>query len=149
MFILYNLHNGSVLLTNKRCMEQLEWTQILSIQNVWAAQQISPKIAKPKVLWYSSIIEQHFHFSINNWSVLRQSNIFFIFQNGWVDFREAFYVALCFITLHSMLKVSKYKVYWLMDFPLINSWACLEGRNHNLYFEVAHPIVIQKSNNYK
>jgi len=36
--------NGSVLSTNNQCMEQLERTQILPMQNVWAAQQISLKI---------------------------------------------------------------------------------------------------------
>ena len=44
-------HNGSVLLTNEQCTKQLEWTQILLIQNVWAAQQISTKIRPNFWVW--------------------------------------------------------------------------------------------------
>ena len=49
---------------------------------------------------------------------------FLLFKAGLI--REAFYAILCFITLRNKLKMSEYKVYWLTDFPLINSWVCLE-----------------------
>ena len=48
---------------------------------------------------------------------------FRIFRNGWIACRDAFHVFL-FITLHNELKISEYKVYLLMDFPLIYYEAC-------------------------
>ena len=42
MFHLHNIQNGSVLLMKEGCTEQ---TQISPIQNVYAAQQISPKLS--------------------------------------------------------------------------------------------------------
>ena len=45
----------------------------------------------------------------------------FFFCNGWIDFLEAFYAVLHFMTLRNRLKISEYEVYLLTDFPLINS----------------------------
>ena len=39
---------------------------------------------------------------------------------------KLFYAVLHFKTLRNRLKMSEDKAYWLVNFPLINSWACLE-----------------------
>ena len=75
---------------------------------------------------YIIVIKQYTNFSTDNWSARLYDQTFHIFHSGWIDFRAAFYAFLCFITLCNRLKMSEYKVYWLMDFPLINSWAHLE-----------------------
>ena len=56
---------------------------------------------------------------MDNRGALKQSCIFY----GLIDFREAFNAV---ITLHNRLKMREYEVYWLVDFSLINSYACLE-----------------------
>jgi len=64
-----------------------------------------------------------------------------MFRNGWIDFREAFYALLCFITLHNRLKMSEYEVYWLTDF---NSWAHL--KRIIIFLLKWYAVVIKKLN---
>jgi len=50
--------------------------------------------------------------------------IFFIFRDGWIEYRDAFYLILYYvIMLCNWLKMSEYEAYWITNFPLINGWA--------------------------